>query len=141
MKTIGLLGTAIIGIAIVGCGPDYGGRVEIKGKVILKGTPLDEGLIDFMPLSGDQATKQGALIKNGEYTIPQAQGLVPGKYRVFITAGDGRTRANADPDELPGPTGANIVSKDRIPKEYNTESKQEREVTAKSPNVFDFDIK
>ena len=64
---------------------------------------------------------------------------MPGQYRVVITSGDGRTRANV-PDEPPGPTGANIISKDRIPPDYNTNSKQEVEVTEKKANVFNFDI-
>jgi len=99
-----------------GCGPSYGGRKEVKGIVKLKGQPVDDGTIDFFPVSGDQATKSGAQIINGNYKIPAEFGLLPGKYRVSITAGDGRTRANASPEQPPGPTGANIVSKDRIPK-------------------------
>src|SRR2546430_12981925 len=124
---------------VAGCGPTYGGRQEIKGKIKLKGTPLDQGQITFMPISGDNATKEGAGITNGEYKIDRAHGLLPGKYRVSITSGDGRTRADA-PDEPPGPTGANIISKDRIPPDYNTNSKQEVDVTEKGPNVFNFDI-
>ena len=123
-----------------GCGPNYGGRKEIKGAVKLKGQPIDEGTIDFFPASGDQATRSGAQILNGNYKIPAEFGLLPGKYRVSITAGDGRTKANASPEQPPGPTGANIVSKDRVPKEYNIESKQEVDVTDKGPNVFNYDI-
>jgi hypothetical protein len=127
-------------VVLCSCGPNYGGRKEIKGTVKLKGQPVDDGTIDFFPASGDQATKSGAQIINGSYKIPAEFGLLPGKYRVSITAGDGRTKANASPDQPPGPTGANIVSKDRIPKEYNIESKQEVDVTAKGPNVFNYDI-
>lgn len=126
------------GVVLAGCGQGYGGRKEIRGTVKLKGQPLDEGVIDFTPISGDQATKEGALIKNGSYHIDRAHGLLPGKYRVTITSGDGRTPANTD--EPPGPSGANIISKDRIPPEYNINSKVEIEVTEKGPNVFDFEI-
>lgn len=126
------------GLTLVGCGNRYGGRQEIRGTVKLKGQPLDEGVIDFTPISGDRATKEGALIKNGAYHIDRAHGLLPGKYRVTITSGDGRTPANTD--EPPGPSGANIISKDRIPPEYNINSKVEVEVTEKGPNTFDFDI-
>jgi hypothetical protein len=125
---------------VPGCGPSYGGRKAINGKVKLKGEPVDDGMIDFFPISGDEATKSGAQIIKGAYKIPAEFGLLPGKYRVSITAGDGRTRANASPDQPPGPTGANIVSKDRIPKEYNIESKQEVDVTEKGPNEFNYDI-
>jgi hypothetical protein len=124
---------------ISGCTNDYGGRQEIKGTIKLKGQPLDQGQISFLPISGDGVTKEGAGITNGQYKIDRAHGLMPGTYRVTITSGDGRTRAEA-PDEPPGPTGANIISKDRIPPEYNTNSKQEVEVTEKGKNVFNFDI-
>lgn len=123
---------------MIGCGPNYGGRQEIKGTIKLKGQPLDQGQISFTPISGDGATKEGALIANGEYHIDRAHGLMPGKYRVLITSGDGKTPANTN--EPPGPTGANIISKDRIPPDYNTNSKQEVEVTDKKPNVFNYDI-
>jgi len=122
-----------------GCGSNYGGRQEVKGTIKLKGELLNEGIIDFYPLDASATTKQGALISNGSYNIPRPSGLMPGKYRVSITAGDGKTRASA-PDEPPGPTGGNIISKDRIPAEYNVNSKQEVEVTTKGKNVFNYDI-
>src|SRR6478609_9115798 len=125
-----------IGLTVVGCGRSYGGRKAIKGTVKLKGEPVDDGMIDFFPMSGNEETKSGAQILKGAYKIPAEFGLLPGKYRVSITAGDGRTKADASPDQPPGPTGANIVSKDRIPKEYNIESKIDVDVTAKGPNVF-----
>jgi hypothetical protein len=125
----------------LGCLAESGNRQEISGTVKLKGEPVDDGVIEFHPL-GDgslEMTKSGAPITKGAYRVPREDGLAPGKYRVIITAGDGRTPA-ADPDAMPGPTGANIVSKDRIPPEYNTESKQEVEVKAGEPNVFDYEI-
>src|SRR5262245_46498572 len=125
---------------VFGCGPNSGGRQEVKGTIKLKGQLLDQGQITFVPISGDGATKEGAPIANGAYKIDRMHGLLPGKYKVGITSGDGRTPHDAAPDQLPGPTGANIISKDRIPPDYNTNSKQEVEVTAKGPNVFDFDI-
>ncbi len=121
----------------VGCTNDYGGRQEIKGTIKLKGVPLDQGVIDFTPLA-DQPTKEGAVIADGAYHIPRASGLMKGKYRVIITSGDGRTKEGSD--EPPGPTGANIISKERIPPEYNKNTTQEVEVSDSKPNVFDYDI-
>jgi hypothetical protein len=127
-------------VLAMGCSPSFGGRKAIKGSVKLKGEPINDGTIDFFPAEGNQATKSGAQILKGSYKIPAEFGLLPGKYRVSITAGDGRTRSDAPLDAPPGPTGANIVSKDRVPKEYNIESKVEVDVTEKGPNVFDYDI-
>src|SRR4051812_47091603 len=105
------------GVLYVGCGPAAGGRQPISGTIKLKGQALDQGQIMFLPLSGEGTTQEGAPIANGQYKIDRQHGLMPGKYRVSITAGDGRTRADA-PDQAPGPTGANIISKDRIAPEY-----------------------
>jgi hypothetical protein len=137
-RSIAWLVLAGLTVSLASCGPSYGGRQEVKGTIKLKGQPLDQGTISFMPISGDGTTKEGALIANGAYLIDRAHGLMPGKYRVSISSGDGRTPANVD--QPPGPTGANIISKDRIPPEYNANSKQDVEVTDKKPNVFNFDI-
>ena len=115
-------------------------KQRIVNHDIKPGEPINDGTIDFFPAEGNQATKSGAQILKGSYKIPAEFGLLPGKYRVSITAGDGRTRPDAPADQPPGPTGANIVSKDRVPKEYNLESKVEVDVTEKGPNVFDYDI-
>src|SRR5262245_38629621 len=119
---IGWIAVCVVS-SVLGCGPNYGGRQEVKGTIKLKGQLLDQGQITFMPASGDGATQEGSLITNGAYKIERQFGLLPGKYKVIITAGDGRTRADA-PDEPPGPTGANIISKDRIPPEYNRSEKR-----------------
>src|SRR6476659_6568543 len=103
-----------------GCGPSYAGRQEISGTIKLKGKALDQGTIDFTPLAEDGRTREGATIVDGKYKIERAHGLAAGKYRVVITAGDGRTKAGSE--EPPGPTGANIVSKDRVPPEFNSNS-------------------
>ncbi len=127
-------------ILLAGCSPDNP-RQEVSGEVTLGGVPLDEGVIDFQPLvttdSGSATTMGGAVITSGKYLIPASHGLVPGTYKVLITSGDGVNPDN--PDEPPGPTG-NFVSKDRIPADFNTNSKIEVEVTADGPNVFSYDV-
>ncbi|MGN6134974.1 MAG: hypothetical protein ACTHOU_10760 [Aureliella sp.] len=116
-------------------------RKEISGKVTLKSAPLDEGVVRFMPLPGGSdkypATQESGMIAQGDYKIPAEMGLTPGKYKVIITAGD--SSAPADPDQPPGP-GGNYVMKDRIPPEFNVNSKIEVEVTEEGPNQFNFDI-
>jgi len=116
-------------------------RKAITGSVSLKKEPLSDGIIQFTPMSGGSseypATKESGMIAKGEYKIPAEVGLVPGKYRVVITSGDGG--APADPDQPPGPSG-NYVMKDRIPPEYNVKSTVEVEVTQAGPNQFNFEI-
>ncbi len=143
-RTFGLrlvgLGSLLL-LTLVGCG-ESNPRREVAGKIVFKGAPLDNGIIEFHPLGGGKpgvpTTMEASVITNGEYKILAEAGLTPGKYKVIISSGD-NINPN-DPNGLPGPTG-NYVSKDRIPKEYNTASKQEVEVKDKGPNMFDWDIK
>jgi hypothetical protein len=124
-------------VAALGCTPDYGGRKPVSGTVKLKGELIKDAVIEFFPIS-DVGSKSGAQIVDGKYAIPAEFGLMPGKYKVILTAGDGRTIA--DSDLPPGPSGANIISKELFPPEYNKFTKQQVEVTEKGPNVFDYDV-
>lgn len=126
-----------LAMGLIGCGPGNP-RKEIKGKITLKKEPVKDGVISFEPLaSGGPVTREAGVIKDGAYVIPADAGLLPGKYKVRITAGD--STAPDDPNQLPGP-GGNYVMKDKVPPEYNTKTKQEVEVTDKGPNQFDYDI-
>jgi hypothetical protein len=132
-----LLPVAILLLFTAGC-ENAGSREEISGMVTLKGQPLDEGWIEFLPQNNatDQlVTKSGATITEGKYLIRPEQGLVPGKYRVIISSGDKKVM------EDDGGTGPkNIFSKERIPADYNAETKQVVEVKKEGPNKFDYVI-
>src|SRR5262249_21695653 len=130
-----LLGLVALG-TLSGC-RDPRNRKEVTGTVALKGRPLDEGIIHFAPIDG-QATGGGALIVNGKYRISKEKGFTPGRYRVTIIAGDGRSGAgNASPDS---PYAGSRPGKERIPAEFNEKSQIVREVTTDGPNKFDFEI-
>ena len=137
MRTLGQLCLSVLMSAIViGCGNSQN-RHEIHGEVKLKGVPLDQGIINFFPVDG-QGTGDGAGIVNGVYRIPTKKGLQPGKYKVTIIAGDGRSGAgDASPDP---PKDGGKPGRERIPPEYNIKSKIVKEVTQGGPNKFDFDI-
>jgi hypothetical protein len=131
--------TVVAGLSLLlaGCSGEPQRRLVV-GQVIFRGQPLDEGIIEFEPLEG-QGSKSGAQILNGQYRIPKDKGLLPGRYKVFIVAGDGTSGSgNADPEggRRPGAT----PGKERIPPEYNVESTIEKEITASGTNRFDFNI-
>ena len=129
----------ILVLVLAGCGESTGGRVGVEGKVTFKGAPLDTGFVMFVPeAAGGAATQASTMIDKGEYRIPAPQGLFPGKYRVALSSGDGKTPA-ADPNAAPGPTG-NFASKERIPAKYNTETTLSVEVKAGTKNSFDFQV-
>ena len=131
---------ACVMICIDGCGNDADGRLAIEGTVTFKGSPLDNGSIEFTPLESPPAgvaeTKSGAPIMAGQFTIPAINGLMPGKYRVRITAGS-QTDV-PDSGGLPVPGGPSGV--ERIPAEYNVKSQLEATVTAAGPNTFSYEI-
>jgi hypothetical protein len=137
-RLVSVCGFLVGGIALgtlAGCGDSN--RREITGEVKLKGRPVEDGVINFAPLEG-QPTGEGAQIVNGKYRIPREKGLFPGKYRVSIYAGDGRSGAgNATPDS---PFAGTKPGKERVPPSYNEKSTVVKEVTRDGPNQFDFDI-
>src|SRR5262245_24475246 len=122
--------------ALSGCA-DPRARQEVTGQVTLQGKPVEDGIIQFAPLDG-QGTGDGAQIVNGKYRIPREKGLSPGKYRVSIYAGDGRSGAgDASPDS---PHAGSRPGKERVPPEYNERSEVIKEVIKDGPNKFDFDV-
>lgn len=122
---------------LCGCGNSLD-RQEISGEVKLKGQPIVDGVIRFEPVDG-QGTGEGAQIDKGKYRIPKDKGLSPGKYRVHIWAGDGRSGVgNASPDS---PNAGVRPGQERVPAEYNDKSNVIKEVVKGADNRFDFDIK
>src|SRR5687767_14041072 len=130
---------AVLGLLLalpwVGCSDPTGGREPVSGDIHFKGKPLDQGTIQFLPAEG-QDTTSGGPITDGKYAVAKKDGLQPGEYQVVISSGD--PKEHAPPDELPGAPFP--VVKVRIPKEYNTQTKQVVEVKAGGPNSFDFHI-
>lgn len=121
--------------AMVGCGtPNALDRQAISGNVTLDGTPLDEGTIEFLPL-GPEGRAGGAVIRRGSYAIEGAKGLVPGKYTVRISSA--ASNREIDLHAPPGPT-LPVMSKERIPPQYNTETKLVVEVKKEQSKTFDF---
>lgn len=136
MRYLGILTVVLSLTVLAGCG-DPMNRQEVSGEVRLKGTPIDDGVINFAPLD-NQGTGEGASIVKGKYHIPKEKGLSPGKYRVAIYAGNGLSgEGNASPDS---PNAGKKVAKERVPPEFNEKSKVVKEVTSGGPNKFDFDI-
>src|SRR5262249_3123188 len=88
------------------------------------------------PPPGQPVTKSGAMINDGKYLIPKAQGLVPGKYRVVISSGERKGPRLGAGD--PGPKS--IFSKERIPPDYNLTTKHRAERKGGGPNKFDYTI-
>ena len=136
--TIGASGAFAAAATVLGCSDPYEGRQAVYGKVTLEGQPLNNATILFEPVD-NLPTTSGSDIVNGEYKIERKSGLKPGKYVVRITAGDGVTPAGEEEAGNPGGS-TNILSKDRVPPDWNVNSKQEVTIKADGSNTFDFAI-
>jgi hypothetical protein len=118
-----------------GCGQNSGFE-SVSGTINFKGKPLDYGAIIFVPEAMDAGlVGRTAIITNGQYSLPAAEGLKPGKYIVKITSGEAAKKVKED--ELPGEP---VPTKERIPAKYNEFSNMTFDVQAGQPNVFSKDI-
>jgi hypothetical protein len=120
------------------CSDPYAGRYAVSGTVTLAGQPLDAGAVVFEPLDG-QGTQATAPVAAGSYRIPREQGLKAGRYRVRLSAPDGKTTVNEEEAGGPGGT-ANVTFADLIPPDWSTQSKHEVTVEAGGTNEFPFAV-
>ena len=111
-------------------------RYAIKGTVALDGKPLDSGSINFRPVEKTPGPTAGAEIKDGKFVIPREGGLLPGKFRVEITAS--RPGKNVVLDEM---SGREVPAYEQyLPARYNTRSELRAEVSESKSNHFDFEL-
>ena len=57
-RVVALLSCATV-LAASGCGDDAGGRQAVSGTVMLKGKPVEMGMIHFDPAAGSSAGRSG----------------------------------------------------------------------------------
>jgi hypothetical protein len=149
-------------VGLGGCGPawvDDLPRQAVSGQVTRDGAPLKEGTISFRPTT-DLPTPAMVAIHQGSYSIPSAQGLVPGVYEVAIVGSESPALAEKAIDDPPGPatrkqteatdgmqrakkfgspTGKGATSSgSSIPARYNTATTLTAEVKKGASNSFDF---
>jgi hypothetical protein len=131
-----LLCGCIVAVAISGCAAGEAKRYAVSGMVKWQGKPLDQGAITFLAEDPALGTSGGDMIKDGHYSIPASQGLLPGRYKVMVTSADPKNKI-PDPDSLPGFLP---VPKDRIQPKYNTQTTLTADVKAEGQNTFNFDV-
>jgi len=124
---------ALGGLAFLsGCGSS--GRDGIAGTVTLDGKPLEKGYVTFRPQSGTASPSAGANVTDGRFSVAAEGGLLPGKFRVEITASRLTNKRAVDPF-----SGKMVTLEEQyIPAKYNSESKLEAEVRSSGPNRADF---
>jgi len=132
----------VLTAALSGCGGDGDDlpREAVSGTVEFDGAPLDRGQIQFFANEQDLPTRGSAMIADGKFSIPRNEGLVPGKYRVVINSPEegGAAQSKDTVNDMPGMPSP--PPKDRIPSNYNVNSKLSEEIKAGSENVLTFKL-
>ncbi|MDB5307394.1 MAG: hypothetical protein JWO38_1596 [Gemmataceae bacterium] len=119
---------------VAGCG-DGLKRQGVSGTVSYKGKAIVKGTVTFAPTQPGGATQVTAAIEDGQFSIPQDKGLVPGKYVLRFEAIDKVLYGAAVPGE-PAPPPKDL-GQAKLPAKYGVDSKYEVEVTSGRENVFD----
>jgi hypothetical protein len=135
MRDIILVGVVVGLVSVAGCGSAK--TAAVSGSVVLNGTPVEEGAIQFIPVDGNTGASSGVEIRNGRYHIPAARGAAVGKNRVELRTFRKTGRTVQDPTGLPG-----VKTEERVqafPPEYSDQSTVVRDVKPGS-NTFDFDV-
>ncbi|MHC4178250.1 MAG: hypothetical protein ACYSWU_12135 [Planctomycetota bacterium] len=118
-------GVGLLGLSISGCdrGPT---RYPLSGKITYGGKPIPAGWIAFEPEDVEitKETIAEGQIKDGKYRTLPGQGVIGGKHKVFVTAGNGI------PEPGSPPYGASIF---RATYETTVDFGQE-------PSTYDFDV-
>ncbi len=86
IRTLAVLLTVCLCLAIIGCGHDDG-MVTYAGAVSLDGNPVVEGTIDFRSADGSGPTA-GTLITDGKYSVRLTPGAKSVTLQVFRIIGE-----------------------------------------------------
>lgn len=128
--------TLSLGLALLGCGAgDDLPREAVSGKVAIDGEPIAKGAILFKSAAADgHAMDVGGLIRDGAYSIPKAEGPIPGPYQVMITE---EPVAAIDPND---PTHTLPKKPSKLTPMYRKGMKLTAEIKKGQDNPIDFDI-
>ena len=114
--------------ALLGTGCSGGAQTgEVLGEVSLDGQPLSDGVVHFIPLTGQSKT-ESTFIKAGRF----AKQVPVGKHRVEISSVQARPLR-------PGQDADSATGVETVPDKYNTKSELEADVK-KGKNSLRFEL-
>jgi hypothetical protein len=122
---------------LLGCSSGGLRTAAVSGTVTLNGQPVAEGSITFIPVEGTTGPERGAVIKDGQYSIPQAKGVVVGKNRVELRSIQKSGKKIQDPTKPPGTLIDELA--EAFPPECNSKSTLVRDIQAEN-NTLNFAI-
>lgn len=111
----------------------------LQGRIRLEGRPLYKGTIHFVPIEADHNKTAAGTVLNGEYTVPQQYGLLPGRYQVQVSSlrHDDIMRnaiAKTNGDE-------SYEIKEEVPERFNLQSEIYVDLTKGDVLELDLDLK
>src|SRR5205823_4019323 len=99
-------------------GPAPPKRGKLEGKLTVNGKPVANGTIRFMALAPGGVNVL-ATVKDGQYSVPAAEGPTKGKYRVEINVPSDKKMVTPNPD-IPGKMLEEPI--ETLPPRYNRAS-------------------
>lgn len=132
-RTLALCGV-IMGAAVMGCGGSTIPRGAVEGTVTLAGTPLEEGVIRFVPTEGTTGPMVETAIRNGGYSLTKQSGPCLGTQRVEIVA----FRKTGKKIVNEGVETEEIIQV--VPRRYNTASELKVTITAGANALGPFEL-
>jgi hypothetical protein len=92
---------------LAGCGGSSTGpqRLAVSGAVTIAGQPVAEGSVKFVPSSGTTGPVAAAMIREGRYSLPAAEGPVGGRHEVVIELKPAAAPAPSATSTNSGPKG------------------------------------
>ena len=118
---------AVACVLVAGCGRGSNPRrLPLAGSVTFAGQPVDEGLIEFIPIDATPGPSFGGVVKAGRYDVPAAQGgYEGGTYRVQINGSRASGKTSTVDTQVFKPDGPKLqvpVMESFIPAKYNVQS-------------------
>ena len=114
-------------VLVAGCGRGSKlRRLPLAGRVTFAGEPVEDGLIEFIPVDATPGPSFGGVVKAGRYAVPAAQGgHEGGTYRVQITSSRASGKTLTVNTQVFRPDGTKMevpVMENFIPTKYNVQS-------------------
>jgi hypothetical protein len=119
-------------VAVIGCGKSSQiPRVVVSGSVTLKGSPVEDGQIRYIPIEGTAGPVTMARVTGGKYVCDDKGGVPVGKHRVEISAWDPKL----PPGGRGEPTRPNLV-----PEKFNEQSELVETIADEGRVAKDFSL-
>ncbi|MBA2117663.1 hypothetical protein [Bremerella alba] len=77
--------------------------ISIQGTVDFQGSPVKEGVVQFIPAQGVKAPARTAPVVDGNYELNGRFGLMPGTYNIKIEGYEGKDVPLSDPTQTVTP--------------------------------------